>query len=256
MKSKVHWIIFILSMLTLVPIKLYSSIVGTGFEKSIIFFSLNAITLGAFFLFSFLSKDKISCFRSVKNPYIGIISLIASGVFIWNAMGLVSPSPDTFFQNLLMLVFSIASAVTFLFIALNYFLGRNMFTKAQILIFFPTLWFIIKMVSFLSISDDMPDQYDVSLNAFMLLFLLNHTQLFVTSTDKNITKRLFMSGLPAVACSVMFCVPEIIHQMQTTETINHLELSTLVTQLVLGVYTCFVLIDIQKQIDLNKSSSV
>lgn len=253
MKPKIPWIIFIFSLLTIVPINLYYSIVGSGFEKSILFFCTIAVVAAVFFVFSFLSKDKISYFRSNKNPYIGIISLIASVSFLWNALEYIvsDTSSDAFFQTLLMLILSVASAVTFVFVAFNYFLGKNMFKKAQILIFFPTLWFIIKMVSFLSISDDMPNQYNVALSTFMLLFLFNHTQIFVTSTDKNVTKRLFMFGLPAIDCSLMFCIPEIVKQMQNVETLNRLDLSMAITQLVLGVYTCFILIDIQKQIKSN-----
>ncbi len=265
MKSKMQWIIFVFSLLTLVPLKLYSSIAGTGFEKSPIFFSFSLVIMAVFFVFCFLSKDRITCFRSVRNPYIGIISLAVSASFVWNAAEYIiagALSHDGFLQTLLMFIFSAASAVTFIFIALNYFSGKNMFTKAQILILFPTLWFIIKMVSYLNITNDVPDQYDVTLSAFMLLFLFNHSQLFVTSTDINVTKRLFMFGLPSVSCSLMFCVPEIIHLIKNIQNSSNqidivsgqLQISTVITQLILGIYTCFVLIDIQKQIDLSKKT--
>lgn len=253
MKYNIPWIIFIVSLLTFTPFKIYSSIAETGLEKSVVF-SVILLVISLIFLGSvFFSKGKIINFYSSKNPYIGITSIILSISFLWNALTYIfcETSNSSFIQTLLMLILAIASSVTFVFIALNYFLGKNMFKSAQILVFFPVLWFTIKMVSFLSISENNPNPYDVALSSTMLLFLLYHTQIFVTATDKNMTNKLFIFGMPAVVCSLMYCIPEIVNQMRNTELFNQNHLSIIVTQLILGIYTCFILIDLQKQINLN-----
>lgn len=254
MKFGIHWIIFIASLLTITPFKIYSSMLGTGFEKSVFFAIILAAIALVFFGFVFFSKDRITTFHSSKNPYIGIVSVVLSASFLWNALSyiLCDTSNNSFIQTLLMFIFAVGSSITFILIALNYFLGQNMFKKAQIAIFFPVLWFTVKMIMFLSIEDGSPDPYNIILNSFVLLFLFYHTQIFVTAVEKNMFKKLFVFGLPSVILSLMYCIPEIASQMQSSLGLDNIKLSILSIQLILGLYIFLILIDIQRQINKNK----
>lgn len=255
MKFRIPWIIFIISLFTVVPTKLYSSIIQNGFDKSIIFFFIVSLVFIAFLISTIMCKDKILSFKSYKNPYIGVTSLILSSSFFFNAVSYIiyESNSRSFFQSLAMFILSILSGITFILISLNYFLGKNMFTKAQFMIFSPVLWFIANTISFLSISDDTPDQYNVALNSFMLLFFLYHTQVFVTSIDRNIVKRLFAFGLPAITCSIIYCIPQIIYHLKNVETLASVSFSILITQFIIGIYICFFMISIQSQFISNNT---
>ncbi len=256
MKLKFLWPLFIVVSFILVPVKIFASFTGSGFDKSTEFFIISMIAMISFFVFAFFySKHNLKTYEINKNPYLGISSLLVGSSFIWYTVGLITShtSSDAFFQNLFSLVFAIASGIAFLFIALSYFFGKNKISQIPVLIFFPIFWYVSKMVSFLSISDSTPDQYEVAMCSFILLFLLNQIKIFVKIPGgKNTIKKLLMFGFPAVVTSLMFCIPEISSEIQSfSDTMNPISLSSLFIQITVSIYICFTLINIRSQMELD-----
>lgn len=261
MKSKTLWLGFIGASLILTIAKIFFSLNSTGLEKSTIFFACSVVIFIAYAAFIFFKGENLESaklYKPNKNPYLGLTSLLLSASFLWNSFSLVtsSPSSDSFFQNFFFLVMSFVSVFSCAALSFSYFSGKNKFERAPILIFFPVFWFIVKMVSYLSISDDTPDQYDVVSTSFILLFFMSQIKLFVNiPNSKNTIKKLFIFGAPAAVSSFMFCVPEIINQVQYSETLTPSTFSSVVIQFVSGVYICFSLINIKSQMVLNKQEA-
>ncbi len=256
MKSKFLWPAFIIiSFIFMVPIKLFASFTGSSLDKSLGFFIFVATALLLFLVLVFLnSKRSPVSYEINQNPYLGTAGLLVATSFAWYAVNLITlpTSSNEFFQNLCFLLLSLASAITFIFIAVSYFLGKNQISKVPILIFFPVFWYIVKMVSFLSISASTPDQYEIAMDSFILLFLLNQIKVFTKLPgSKNITGRLLMFGFPAVVSFLMFCIPEIFFQTQAEGGINSVYFSYLVIQIAVSLYISFTLINIRSQSNSN-----
>lgn len=247
MKFKIPWTIFAISLLTVLPFKIYLSVVGSEFDKSLVF----GCTLGVLYLvflgFVFMNREKVTYFRSYRDPFVGTVSLVLSACFFANSVSYVvcESNPNMFLQLLILCIASAMSGVTFLLISLNYFIGKNMFKKAQVTVFFPIIWFVARTISFLSISQESPDQYDVALCSFILLFFLYHTQIYVSATEKNIGVRLFAFGLPAVVATFMYCIPEFVYYIKNTNLVYSIDFSTMVTEFMSGIYVLFLMTSLQ-----------
>ena len=257
MKSKILWPGFIGVSLILTIVKIFFSLNNPGFEKSTAFFVCSVLVFLAFAAFIFFkeeSLENLQLYKPNKNLYLSVTSLLLSASFLWNSFSLVtsSPSSESFFENFFFLVMSFVSVFSCIMLSFSYFSGKNKFERAPILIFFPVFWFIVKMVSYLSISDDTPDQYDVIATSFILLFFINQIKLFVEIPNrKNTIKKLFIFGAPATVSSLMFCLPEIINQIQYPETLTPVNFSSVVIQFISGIYICFSLINIKSQTVAN-----
>lgn len=130
--------------------------------------------------------------------------------FLWGAVACVTDIEAYDRHPLILSILCLLSAVTFIFMSISFFTCKNMFKNGQILIFFPVLWSGMLMILFLSLSDNNIDPYNVLLKACMLMFLLYQSQIFVTSTDRNTTRRIFMFGMPTILSLIMYNVPLVV----------------------------------------------
>lgn len=253
MKSKFLWPIFmVISFVFMIPIKLFASFTKSGLDKSVEFFIFSVAALLLFLVLVFLnSKRNPQAYEINRNPYLGTASLLVTASFSWHAVSLItSPTASNeFFQNLFFFLLSIVSGVTFLFVAASYFLGKNKLSRVPLLIFFPVFWYIVKMVSFLSISTSTPDQYEIAMNSFILLFLLNQIKVFAKlPSSENTVGKLLMFGFPAVVSFLMFCIPEIFFQTQATDGINPICFSYLAIQVTMNIFIGFTLMNIRSRL--------
>lgn len=249
MKLKAVWILFFVSLVTIVPFKLYSTIAKTGMEKSLGFSVIITAILIALELLVFFSKEDIRSFKSQKNFFTAICAAIISLCFLWSGISYLGDHSNYDFklQPLIMFVLSVLSFITFIMVSLNFFIGKNMFKKAQVMVFFPALWFGVEMIAFLSISNSSPDPYNVALKSFMVLFTFYHTQLFVTATDKNILKRLFAFGIPSIVLAIMYNIPVLIQAISDPQSLGMRTISSASMELILAIYITSILIGVYNQ---------
>ena len=248
MNIKTVWTLFLISLFTVVPIKIYSSLMQNNWHLQPVFIAVVLVLMALLILSILLCKN----FSDAINTKSNLGTAILSGIlFLSFALCGVYYFQDTShydfeLQPLLMSVISIFSSISFLFIFLSNILKKNMFTKASALVFGPVIWFCVEMLMFLSLSNNNPNIYDITLKSLLLLFFVYQTQIFISSTDKNIPKRLFIFGLPAIFASLIHNLPEIISGLYFNN-ISNLNLCINVTEMLCAVYVLVILLETQKQ---------
>ncbi len=251
MKTKISWISFIIALLSIVPIRIFSSINNTGWDRNPIFAILTTILMLFCGVPLYFCKDLFNLPKIHRNIPLAITSVIISLSFLWCSAAYLTDIE--FYQNqqhpLLMSLLCLATAVTFVFIAITYFRGKNMFRKPQMLIFMPILWCGMEMILFLSISNTNVDPYNVLLKSLLLLFLLYQSQIFVTSTDRNTTRRVFMLGMPAILAVIMYNVPLIVSLFQASGDFSSVKAAICIAELFISAYIVLLLLDCQNQIE-------
>ena len=250
MKTKISWIMFIVSLVTIVPIKIYSSLSQTGWERSILFAAVVTVLLLMCGLPLYMDKNLPELPQIRKNYLLASLCVVIALSFLWGAVACVTDVKAYDRHPLILAILCLLSVITFIFMSICFFTGKNMFSKAQILIFPPVLWAGMLMVLFLSLSDNNIDPYNVLLKSCMLMFLLYHSQIFVTSTDRNTTRRMFMFGMPTILAAIMYNVPLIISLASSgTLSIYSTTFATCLIEGLISLYTLGLLFECQSQID-------
>lgn len=250
MNLKLSWIPFAASLITVVPIKIYSSVSGNGWDKSAIFLIAVTTMIVITALCIALSEKDVKIIRMRKNLPVGITALLSSALIAWSG---VSYLIDATVYNsdrhpLIAAILSFLSAVTFAMIAFSFITGKNLFKKAQIMIFFPSVMLGLFMISFLSMSNNSPDPYNVLQNALFLLFLLYQSQVFITFVNRGTVKRLFLFGMPAIIASVMYNVPSLITDFGNGLDFKYVSVSSCLSFLAISLYMIFLFIECANQI--------
>ena len=104
------------------------------------------------------------------------------------------------------------------------------------------------MILFLSIQNDNSDVYDIALTAFLALFFLYYTQVYSTSSERNIVKSVVLYGLPAFALMLIKCVPVMIKCLNHSDDLTNAQVSTCAMEAAVSFYALVVVIEAFKQI--------
>lgn len=257
MKLKNIWLTFCITLLVLVPAKIYSSLFATAFIESSIFliiFGLGALVLPACVLLSKFSLKNISI---QKNDGLGIVAALIALCFLWCVpayFGDTITKYDHEWQPILVTVFSSLCFISFLLISATHFTGKNMIPKAPFFIYCPVLWFGLKMILFLSMNITIIDPYVVTSTGLLTLFMVYFTQTFATSTKANNIQLLFALGLPLILFSLAANVPVIL-KVWTQGILVGSAVATATLEILLAVYTLLTLITAYKQLE-NKDQKV
>ena len=255
MNIKTVWTLFLVSLFTIVPIKIYSSLMQNSWYLHPVFISVVLVLMALLIVSIMLCKNFSEIINSKSNIGIGILSALLSICFVFCGIYYFKDNSayDFELQPLVMSLLSFLSGVSFMFIFLTNILKKNMFKKASFLVFGPVIWFCAKMIMFLSLSNNNPNIYDIILKSLLLLFFVYQTQIFISSTDKNIPKRLFIFGLPAILASLIHNVPEIISGLYF-KSISNLNLAINITEIFCAIYILVILLETQKQNLRNNDS--
>ncbi len=254
MKTKISWIVFILSLVTIIPVKIYSSINSLNWERTPMFAIIVAILLLMCGVPLYMAKDLPELPQVRKSFLLGIISCLTAVAFLWGAVACVTDIEAYDRHPLILSILCLLSAVTFIFMSISFFTCKNMFKNGQILIFFPVLWSGMLMILFLSLSDNNIDPYNVLLKACMLMFLLYQSQIFVTSTDRNTTRRIFMFGMPTILSLIMYNVPLVVSLVKNNSlSFYSTTVATCGIETLICLYILCLLFECQSQINSKKS---
>ncbi len=247
---------FLFAFFTLVPSKLFFTFSALAYEKSVLFFAVNVIVFLVFAVsLHFLKEKEEKIYIVESNVCLAITSLLVCISFLWHAFTLLVDTSTSypFFQSILTFISSSVSSAAFFLVFLSFFYGKNKISSVPILLFFPVFWFIIKMVSFLSISDETPDQYEVFLDSFLLLFLLNHIRVFVNVNRKYAMKKHLLFGFESVLLSFMFCFPGIVLDLKNYNGLTSVSLASLAVKSCLCFYILAFLLSIWSKFQAKKS---
>ncbi len=251
------WLIFAGFMLTLVPIKIFSAFGGIPFANSPWFLGVFGAILVGLMVLTSLVDIRMKNMTINKNYGLGTVSILACVSFFMCISAYFNDTSkyDFEWEPLFMSIFSILCCVSFILISITFFTGKNIIPKAVFFNFCPVLWFGLAMILFLSIYNNNADPYEVSLVAVMSLFLVYNTQIFSTSSKSNISKLLFVFGIPSVILSFTHCIPIILKYVRGCD-ITAVTISSGMVEFSLGIYAFLVLIDIYKQLDKYEEPDV
>ena len=245
MKLTFAWIPFLISLCTVVPLRIYFAISQNNWDTSIIFGIIVAVFLGATSLSVIFAESDIKIFRPTQNFTLGITALISAVALFWNGICYLTDTSayDTDQNPVLMSALAVLSAITFAMQAFGFFTEKNLFRKVQVMILLPSAWCAFSMIAFLSISNSDISPYNILQKSLMLLFLLYQSQIFVTFSNRGVAKRLFAFGLPFILSSAMFNIPNIINLLKDGFDLKYTSASESIVGICLAVYTVFLLLD-------------
>lgn len=257
MKLKNIWLVFCITLLVLVPARIYSYLFPVEFIESstfLIIFGLGALALA---VCVFISKFSLKNISIQKNMIPGIFAALVSLCFLWCVpayFGDTVTKYDHEWQPILVAVFSILSCVSFALISATHFTGKNLISKAPFFIYCPVLWFGLKMILFLSMNINVTDPYVILSTGFLTLFMIYFTQTFATSTKANNIKLQFVLGLPLILFTLATDIPVII-KIWAQGVFVESEVATATLEILLAIYVVFTLITAHKQLE-NKDQKV
>lgn len=251
------WMIFVACFLALVPLKIFASFFAIAFVESYIFLWISGAMIFAAMVLCCFANIKMKNINVRKNFFLGLISIALTVGFGWCTSTYFwdTSKYDFAWQPLLMSILSILSCITFILAAITFFTGKNMFEFASFFLFCPVLWFTLLMIMYLSIYNNNPDVYEISLTAGLSLFLVYNTQIFSTSSTSNNTKLLFFFGIPSIILTACHCVPSVINYF-VNHNISEVSASTCMVELLLAAYILLILAEAHKQIHEPKEPDV
>ncbi len=251
---KIMWILSGILAFVFVPLKITSDLNSLSFVQSGWFTGIFLVLVFSLFLLVKFSKINIENLEINKNIPLGIVSiLVAGGFFLCISTYYYDKSLYDFeWQPIVMAVLSILSLMSFLLMAITFFTGKNLFSKASFFLFCPVFWFAFDMILFLSIQNDNSDIYDITFTASLALFFLYYTQVFSTSSKSNIAKLVLGIGVPSVILMLTKCVPLMINYINDSSLVTNVQSSTCIMESLVGIFIALAVIDAYKQV--SKSS--
>ena len=259
MKFKSIWFVSAILLFIFVPLKIVSfyqnlEIANTGWFTALFLILLFIIPLLAGF-----EKLNMENIQVRKNIPLGIVSLLVAASFAWciPTYYFDTTQYDLEWQPLIMGLLSLLTCITFIMMAIAFFLGRNLFSKASFFVFCPVFWFAFDMILFLSMQNSSVNVYNIALTSFLALFFLYYTQVFSTSSKLNIVKLMVGLGVPAVLLAIPRWIIAFINVMSNQiNGMSDAELSTCGMEAVVSIYIILVMVDICSQIKENSSLEV
>lgn len=244
-------------MLTFVPLKVCSAFFDMPFVDSTTFIGIFGAAIVCFMILMSVMDVRMKNVTINKNYGLGIVSIMAAASFFMCISAYFGDTAryDFEWEPILMSIFSILCLVTFILVAITFFTGKNIISKVVFFNYCPVLWFGLAMILFLSIYNNNADPCEVSLVAVMALFLVYNTQVFSTASKSNISRLLFVFGIPCVILSFAHCVPVIIGYV-CGNSITNVAISSGMVEFSLGLYALLLLIDVYNQIDKYEEPEV
>ncbi len=226
MKLKYTWIPFVVSLLLLIPVRVYQVTVGKGnafgtslMEENVFYllFSLLCVFVLLFITMSLLCKNVPETVKFQKNILSGIFATVLGIVMAYegiNELYLLFISiieQKNAIKTIILSATTILASFVFLILAFCQFYGKNIFLKVPVMALVPTVWAAIRLILIFmyntSIASTAADMLDVLAVVFLLLFLFTQARMLAGMDGKNIPKRLFAFGMSAVLLILLYDVP-------------------------------------------------
>ncbi len=237
-------------MITFVPLKIFSEFFNMSFVYSPVFLGVFGVALVGFMILMSMVDIRMKNVSINRNYGLGFVSLITAASFFMCISAYFNDNSkyDFEWEPLFMSIFSILCCVSFILIAITFFIGKNIVEKAVFFNFCPVLWFGLAMILFLSIYNNNADPYEVALVAALALFSVYNTQIFSTSSKSNISRLLFVFGIPCIVLSFIHCIPVIIRYIGGAD-VTAVAISSSMVEFSIGLYAFLMLLDVYSQID-------
>ena len=254
MTIKNLWVSFVISMLILIPMKVMVSFSLLPYISEQIFTIFGVVWLAVVIILGIIFKPNQKNVSVKKNNYLALSSLVVCVAFFGCIAAYFNDQSkyDFAWQPFMMSFLSILSCVSFVLFSATFFTGKNILNKASFFLYCPVLWFSLYMLIFMSIYTSDVDVFEVISAALLALFIIYYTQVFSTSSNANIFKLVYLTGIPAIISCTISCMPSVIKILQHQE-ISSVVSATTYLQLAIALHILITLIDFKKQYEKNNN---
>lgn len=175
-----------------------------------------------------------------KNLSLAVSGLVCGCLYLWSSFcyfGAQAPS-DAKVQYFLMSVFCAVLSLFFLFAFFAHIRGKNLFERFQVLVYAPSIVYLLSLMLFLSFEIGKPDAYNVLAQALTLMFFVYHSNFYVKCSNKNFERRVFVFGVPAASVTLCYALPALIKHLGE---FNSLSMVSPLTYIATSAYICIFL---------------
>ena len=270
MKLKYTWIPFLLSIIMVIPFRIYQLSLSSGkifsfdvndntiigiFIYTVMFFSIIIICMSLF------SKELQFDIKIEKNVLVSISLFLVGASAIAESLesfkeAFSGAQGNNMFGLLVLCILSAIASVVFFVLATGYFTGRDLFDKFPIMLIMPVVWLLYRlMISFIdarTVANNSVEMMGIITNAFLTLFVLYNAKMYIIDKNGAVVKKLFAFGLPSVAFALCYGIPNIYKVLFLDRGDTGLVLSS-VTYIVMSIYIILLLLDVTKKCE-NKNS--
>ncbi len=226
MKIKTSWVLFFLSLITILPLRIYQRLFALDIHMG---FSVKGdislqILLGALVVFTLLvvwlcSKDKKAPALYLKKPNFmaGLFGFFLAVSVGMESVMTLSGSPDlsgitveVTTSKTILGIAGIIAALAFLILSIDAFRGGNTFEKHPYLSLLLPLWGLVRLtVSFIQFNTETGNEnmFDSFAMIACLLFLYSQSRLLVGIEQRKTLKSSFSFGFLTVLTCLMAIVP-------------------------------------------------
>lgn len=252
MKRKYAWVVLIASLVVLLPLRLYESLVmlepKTGFYTD--GGRLSAITAvvaaAAVVLAAFTGYRGEPFFKDGRRPMKSISTAVAAAVagvvlaFV-SVGGLVAaPSGDGAVLYRIFSAAGIAAGAVFLTEAYGFATGAMVLERYPLAMLLPSVWgclgLMVLFVQFSAAVNTLNNAYYTCTVIFLLLFLFSQAKLFTGIDSEKSGRMIYLSGVPAVILALATSVPGIVLFAQGEAEGGFLMAGLHIVNLLLAVY--------------------
>lgn len=204
------------------PVKVILELVNSSLVRTTTFaliFSACVFLAMLFSAFLYEKKEKEYLFR---NMPLTVISAACCFLYLWSSFCYFrNPAPsDSKVKYFLVAIFFALSSLFFLFVFCAHFRNKNMFKKAQIIVYMPFFAYLLSLMLFFSFEIGRPDAYNILAQSLTLLFFVYYSNFYVRCYDKNFKRRCFVFGIPAVFVTLCYSVPNLIRNFEGFNSLN------------------------------------
>ena len=221
MKLRSMWIIFIVSLLVTLPMRIYQVLFlvdpETGFYTNLsVFSNILSVLLAASVVIMAVLCFK-NCpnkqYKAFKSTLLTVVSAISGlGMIILFVFSFLSASQaEKSLPDAIMTILGICSGIIFITAAYNFAVGENLFEKFELIALIPSLWgcaYLVKLflecVSTVNIAENVYNTFTVS---FLLLYLFTQAKLFTGIENEKSGKMIYVFGFPAVLMLLITGIP-------------------------------------------------
>lgn len=254
MKIKSTWILFFLSLVAIVSVRVYQTTsIGIPSVRmqwdnlEVICFCVAAVATVIIMLMSYLSKDVPEIFVLKKSPLVGLISFLAAAVVALSGANEIQAylSGSKEIQRLIFGTAGILAAVAFILFGLCFLQEKNLFEKTKLFACFPTFWAVMLLAKLFSaynaIRTDFIHVTDVLSVIGLLFFLFEQARLFAGLFNKGTIRKLFYFGFGSVLFTMTFATNTLAKTLDLGQKIDSSTMLMLATQLVMVLYVVSVI---------------
>lgn len=218
MKIKNAWIVFAVTLLITLPLRLYQlyflSEKDTGFytdgiRTTVIISSVLAVGAALMIMMSAMDRRGRAAYSPVRSIPAAVFGILTGlGVILECVASLFGiESLQSQITYAVLTILGIFAGIVLILSGSNFAAGKNTFEQQPLLALVPSIWgcacLVALFISFVAVVNVAENIYDTFTVIFILLFLFHQAKLLARIDDEKSGKMIYMFGLPAALMALL-----------------------------------------------------